>query len=91
LCHSGGVEAHDEVVARVVLGLVLCGGFWEEERTPVRDPTDHATGGEDLLAGCAGDSERESVGYGKGAWEKWIGVVEVALFDLGQIARPDLG
>ena len=58
LRRGGGVEAHDEVVAGVVLGLVLRRGLGEQERAPVRQAADHAAGGEDLLAGCARDSAR---------------------------------
>ena len=55
--HRGGaVEAHDEVVAGVVEVLVFFDGLGERERAPVRYAADDAAGGEDLGAGCAGDS-----------------------------------
>jgi hypothetical protein len=80
-------------VARVVLGLVLCGGFGQEEGAPVREAADHAAGGEDLLASGAGDSE-EGVG-GQWAVERHgrdVGTgSRSVLSDLGQVARPDLG
>lgn len=51
------VESHDEVVAVVVGRALLARGLGEEECAPVRQATDDAAGGEDLVAGCAGDSE----------------------------------
>jgi hypothetical protein len=55
LSGRGGIEAHDKVVAGVVLRLVFRRGFGEEERAPVCKATYHAAGGENLLAGCACD------------------------------------
>lgn len=54
-----GVEAHDKVVAGVVLRLVFCRRFREEERAPVGDAAYHAARGEDLLAGCASNPSGE--------------------------------
>ena len=46
----------------VVVGCaLLAGGFGEEEGAPVCEAADYAAGGEDLVAGCAGDSGRERV------------------------------
>ncbi len=79
-----GVEAHDEVVAGMVLGLMFCRGFREEEGTPVCEAADYAARGEDEGAGCACDS---------GVWlvvrraDTEMGSV---LSDFGQVARPDL-
>ena len=50
------VEAHDEVVAVVVEGALLAGGFGQEEGSPVCEAADYAAGGEDLVSGCASDS-----------------------------------
>ena len=54
------VEAHDEIVAVVVGSALLASGFRKEEGAPVCDAADDAAGGEDLVACCAGDSEKWS-------------------------------
>ena len=48
---SGGVEAHDEVVAGLVQGLVLAEGLGEQEGAPVGYAADDAVAGEDEGAG----------------------------------------
>lgn len=52
------VEAHDEVVAAVVAGLMFVSGAGEQEDAPVGDAADDAAGPEHDSAGCAGDSKR---------------------------------
>ena len=47
LSPCGAVEAHDEVVAAVVGGLVFAGPFGEQEGPPVGDVADYAARGED--------------------------------------------
>jgi hypothetical protein len=95
----GGIEAHDKVVAGVVLRLVFCGRFREEERAPVGDAAYHAARGEDLLAGCASNPRGKrgiflvKIAIKNRAWKKrregtWS--KPAILFDLGQVARPDL-
>ena len=59
------VKAKKEVVALVVDGALLAGGFREEEGAPVGDAADDATGGEDDVAGCFGDSGCVLMGYTK--------------------------
>ena len=56
LCLRARVEAHDKVVAVVVGCALLARGLGEQEGAPVCEATDDAAGGEDLVAGCAGDS-----------------------------------
>lgn len=56
LCLGARVEAHDEVVAVVVGCALLARGLGEQESAPVCEAADDAAGGEDLVAGCAGDS-----------------------------------
>lgn len=51
-----GVEAHDEMVAFGVAGLVLAPGFGEEEGAPVGDAADDTVRGENEEGGGAGDS-----------------------------------
>lgn len=42
LCGAGRVEAHDEVVTRVVVGLMRLCGFGQKEGAPVRETANHA-------------------------------------------------
>jgi hypothetical protein len=63
------VEAQNEVVALVVFGALFSRGFGEEEGAPVADAAYDAAGGEDDVAGCAGDSGVVLEGWG------WEGVV----------------
>lgn len=53
---TGGIEAHDEVVAFPVAGLMLRRGPGQTEGTPVGESADYAAGAEDLDAGIAGDT-----------------------------------
>lgn len=67
LCFGAAVEAQDEVLTGVVDGALLARRVWEQEGAPIGDPADHAAGGEDYAAGCAGDSIGECVrGYDGG-------------------------
>ncbi|ERF74331.1 hypothetical protein EPUS_02018 [Endocarpon pusillum Z07020] len=50
------VEAHQEVVPAVVVGLMRFGGAGQEEGPPVIETPDHARGPQDYRAGVAGDS-----------------------------------
>lgn len=50
------VEAQDEVVAVAVGCALFARGLREHEDAPVGDAADDAAGGEDDVAGCAGDS-----------------------------------
>lgn len=53
---DAGVEAHGEVVARVVPHLVHAGRLGQREHAPVRDPPDHPALLQDQLAGGQDDS-----------------------------------
>lgn len=64
-----GVEAHDEVVAAVMAGLVFLHGAAEEEGAPVRYAADYAALGEDEGAGCAGNPGTKDVSQG------WVSAV----------------
>lgn len=50
-----GVEAHDEVVAAVMAGLILLDGAGEKEGPPVRNAADYAALSEDEGTSCAGN------------------------------------
>ena len=70
---SARVEAQNEVVALVVFGALFSRGLGEQEGAPVADAADYAAGGEDDVAGCAGDSGRDVRGVGGEVW--WVRVL----------------
>lgn len=65
LYSSVRIEAHDEVVAGSMFGLVLCTWLGQHEDAPVGDAADNATAREDYIAGGFGDSVKLNVSRGK--------------------------
>lgn len=61
-----GVEAHDEVVAAVMAGLIFLHGAAEEEGAPVRYAADYTALGENEGTGCAGNPGVKDVSLCRG-------------------------
>lgn len=95
-----GIEAHNEVVAVGIPGLMFRGGLGQAEGTPVRVAADYAARSEDLNTGITGNSgillatavRFPSILYLQPAREKeqrrWMG--GNVLSDLMEAARTDL-
>ena len=75
----------------VVVGCaLLAGGFGEQESAPVCDAADDTASGENLVAGCAGDSGGSVLGVCEGGGGDRVGLG--VLFDLvDTTAGTDLG
>ena len=84
LCRDGAVEAHDEIMAIVVLRLVFRGRARKAEGAPIRNAADYTIVAEDLATCVASDPSGQSA-----EGQRRIGID--VLFYFVQITGSNLG